>query len=253
MRIAALAMFAIGVAGSFAQPAFEVASIKSWSSREVGGVYVYPGGRVELRGCTPHYLIELAFNVQSLQVSGGPAWIQDERYDIDAKPPASSKSSQYMPPYSKAPMIQEQREMLQSLLADRFELRYHRATREAPVYVLVKSNKPVKMTDSKDKNEFPWAGAVRGGPPFADGIMGINESMEDLARRLTRALDKPVLDRTGIKGGFDFRAEYPSDEPHPDILTVILASVQELGLKLEPSRGQVEIVVVDQIKKPSAN
>lgn len=234
-------------------PAFEVASIKPWQQRlEIGGIHVYPGGRIEFRGCTVHYLIESAFNLQDFQVSGGAAWIQNDRYDIDAKPPASSKSSQYMPPYQKAPMLEEQRQMLQSLLAERFQFKYHRETREGPVYLLVKGNKPLKMTDSKDKGEFPWAG-FRGGPRFPAGIVGINESMEDLASRLAVPLGRLVLDRTGITGSFDFRAEYAPDDLRPDIVGIILTSVQDLGLKLEPSRGPVETIMIDHIEKPSAN
>jgi uncharacterized protein (TIGR03435 family) len=253
MRIAMLGMGAIGTVALFAQPAFEVASIKPWASREIGGIHVYPGGRIEFRGCTLHYLVEQAFNVQPFQVSGGPAWIQNDRYDIDAKPPASSKSSQYMPAIQKAPMLEEQRQMLESLLAERFHLQYHRETGEGPVYLLVKGDKPLKMTDAKEKIEFQWAGAVRGGPPFSDGIRGLNESMEDLARRLAVPLGRPVLDRTGITGTFDFQAEYASGDPNPDIAGVILTSVRDLGLKLEQSRGPVETIVIDHIEKPTAN
>src|SRR4051794_22930862 len=108
----AMCMFVICAAASLsraqgpsakATPEFEVASVKPSTAGEVGGVYTYPGGRVGFRGCTLKYLIEQAFNVQPFQVSGGPGWMQEDRYDIDAKPPASSKSSKSMPPYAKAP------------------------------------------------------------------------------------------------------------------------------------------------------
>jgi uncharacterized protein (TIGR03435 family) len=232
---------------------FEVASVKPATSREVGGVYTYPGGRVAFRGCTLQYLMEQAFNVQAFQVSGGPAWMQDERYDIDAKPPASSKSSQSMPPYAKAPPNEEQRQMLQALLAARFELKYRRETREGPVYLLVKGNKASKLADSKDKDAYPWAGGIRGGMIVGDGLAGINESMEDLARRLSRYMGRPVLDRTGLSGSFDFRSEYFSDDARPDVITMILACVQDIGLKLESSKGPVEAIVIEHAGKPSAN
>jgi uncharacterized protein (TIGR03435 family) len=149
-------------------------------------------------------------------------------------------------------MLEEQRQMLLSLLEERFQFKHHRETREGPVYLLVKGATPLKMSDSKDKNAFPWAGAVHGavhgGPPFADGIQGINESMEDLARRLAQPLGKPVLDRTTITGSFDFRAEYSPADTRPNIIGVILTSVQELGLKLEPSRGPVDTIVIDHIE-----
>lgn len=238
---------------SAAPPTFEVASVKPSTSGEMGGVYTYPGGRVAFRGCTLQYLIEQAFYIQPFQISGGPGWMQNERYDIEAKPPASSKLSQSMPPYSKAPLNDEQRQMLQSLLVERFQLKYHRETRDGPVYLLVKGNKASKLVDSKDKNAYPWAGGLRGGMISGDGLAGINESMKDLAKRLSPYLGRPVLDRTGISGSFDFRSEYPSDDGRPDVITMILASVQEIGLKLEASKGQVDSIVIEQAEKPSAN
>ncbi|HEY3453998.1 MAG TPA: TIGR03435 family protein [Bryobacteraceae bacterium] len=236
-----------------ATPAFEVASVKRSTTRELGGVYTYPGGRVAFHGCTLHYLIEQAFKVQPFQVSGGPGWMQDERYDIEAKPSASSKSSTSMPPYPKAPPNEEQRQMLQSLLIERFQLKYHRETREGPVYLLVKGNKALKLADSKDKNAYPWAGGLGGGGIMGDGLAGINESMEDLAKRLGRYLGRPVLDRTGLSGSFDFRTEYSAGDVRPDVITMILVCVQDIGLKLKASRGPVDIIVIEAAEKPSAN
>jgi uncharacterized protein (TIGR03435 family) len=77
-------------APSTATPEFEVASVKPAGTRELGGIHNYAGGRIEFRGCTLQYLIQQAFDVQPFQVSGGPGWMQTERFDIDAKPPESS-------------------------------------------------------------------------------------------------------------------------------------------------------------------
>ena len=143
--------------------------------------------------------------------------------------------------------------MLQSVLVERFQLRYHRETREGPVYFLVKGNKALKLVDSKDKNAYPWAGGIRGGMIVGDGLAGINESMEDLAKRLSRYLGGPVLDRTGLSGSFDFRSEYSSDDELPDVITMILASVRDIGLKLEASKGPVDGIVIEHAEKPSAN
>jgi len=236
-----------------ATPDFEVASVKPAATREAGGVYTHPGGRVTFRGCTLQYLIEQAFDIQRFQVSGGPGWMQDERYDIDAKPPASSKSSQWMPPYPKAPPNEEQRQMLQSLLVERFRLKYHSEAREGAVYILVKGNRALKLVDAKYKHVYPWAGVIGGGAIMGDCLAGVNESMSDLARRLSRYLGRPVLDRTGLSGSFDFRTEYRSDDEHPDLITMILASVQDLGLKLEASKGPIDTIVIEHAERPSAN
>lgn len=238
---------------STAMPEFEVASVKPAATREIGGVHNYAGGRVEIRGCTLQYLIQQAYDVQPFQVSGGPGWMQTDRFDIDAKPPESSKLSKWIPATFKSPLNEEQRQMLQSLLADRFQVKYRRETREGPVYLLVKGNKPLKLTDSKDKNEYPWAGGLGGGAIMGDGLAGINDSMEDLARRLSPYLGRPVLNQSGISGSFDFRAEYSSVDARPDVITMILSTVQELGLKLESSKGPVETLAIEHAEKPSAN
>ena len=77
--------------------------------------------------------------------------------------------------------------------------------------------------------------------------------MEDLAERLSPYLGRLVLDRTGISGSFDFKVEYPSDDARPDVISMILATVHDLGLKLEASKGPVEGMVIEHAEKPSAN
>lgn len=204
-------------------------------------------------GCTLEKLIEEAFSVQPFQVSGGPRWILEERYDIVAKPPASSESSKANPPYPKASPNDEQRRMLQTLLVDRFQLKYRRETKEGPVYLLVKGNKELKLQDAKNKDDYPWAGSIGGGAISADGLRGINCSMPELAKRLSPYLEHPVLDRTGLTGSFDFRYEYASGDAPPDTISSILASTQGLGLKLEPAKGPVETFVIDHAEKPAEN
>ena len=143
--------------------------------------------------------------------------------------------------------------MLQSLLVERFLLKFHRETREGAVYLLVKGNKPLKLVDTKEKDAYPWAGGLRGGGISGDGLAGTNASMEVLAKSLSWHVGRPVLDRTGLTGSFDFRTEYRSDEARPDVISSILASVQDLGLKLEASKGPVESIVIEHVEKPSAN
>jgi uncharacterized protein (TIGR03435 family) len=206
---------------------------------------------VSCHGCDVGYLLQTAFNVQAYQLSGAPLRNNSNRYDIEAKPPASSKASQAMPPYPKAPPNEEQRQMVQSLLVERFRLRYHREVKEGPIYLLIRRDGPLHMEDSKDKTAFPWSGVAGGG---IEGIRGENESMPDLAWRLSGYLEKPVIDRTGLAGSFDFdHVESWAGEQKPDPVSVILTAVQQLGLKLEPSRGPVETIVVEGLEKPSAN
>ncbi len=140
MRILIAAEAAVAACGLFGQPAansaaFEVASVKpSTADERVIGLFTYTGGRITATNYTLQMLIEEAYSVQTFQVSGGSRWIREDRYSIVAKPPASSKSSKSMPPSPKAPPNEEQLSMLQTLLADRFHLQFHRETKEGPVY-----------------------------------------------------------------------------------------------------------------------
>jgi hypothetical protein len=105
-----------------ALPSFEVASVKPYdiNSGSHMGIYTYPGGRVVAGYCTVKMLMECAFDVQPFQVSGGPEWINHIKYDINAIPPSSSPASKLNPPNPKVQPNEEQRQMLQSLLMDRF-------------------------------------------------------------------------------------------------------------------------------------
>jgi uncharacterized protein (TIGR03435 family) len=198
-------------------------------------------------------LIENALDVQAFQIDGGPGWIHTDRYDIDARVPASSESSKARPSVPNAPMNAEQREMLLTLLGDRFQLQFHRETRTGSVYFLVKGNKALKLEPTKTVSDFPWVGSPNNGDVRGDGIAGKSVSMPVLAERLSFYLGRPVMDQTGIKGFFDFQYDYLSDDPHPDVISTIITSVEQLGLKLASGKGPIEAIVVDHVEKPSPN
>lgn len=235
---------------------FEVASVKPSQSRRGSiGAHVYPGGRVVFGNSTLELLIEYAFDVQPFQISGGPAWMRDFqcRYEIEARSPSTSKSSEANPSTSKAPLNEEQREMLQSLLIDRFRLQFHRETRQGPVYLLTLGKGALKLKEVKHDSEFEWVGSVAGAAINGDGLAGKNISMPVMAQRLSRYLQKPVLDQTGLKGFFDFEYKYDNDEAQPDAVSCIVTSLQALGLRLRPSQGPVETILIDYAEKPAAN
>jgi uncharacterized protein (TIGR03435 family) len=234
-------------------PHFEVASVKPSSSREIGGAYTYPGGRVAFRGCTFLYLVQLAFDLQEFQIAVKADWMKTDRFDIDATVPPASRSRSANPPTPKTSMNDEQRRMLQSMLAERFDLRYRQDTTEGPVYLLTRNGKALKMADAKDKKAFPWSGGPSGGMIMGDGLRGINESMSDLARRLSPYMGRSVLDRTGLPGSFDFETRYSVDDQRPDVISMILTCLNDIGLKLKPSKGQVERIIIEQAQRPTAN
>jgi uncharacterized protein (TIGR03435 family) len=221
----------------------------------MNGLYTYPGGEVRCNGCALEYLIMNALDVQQFQISGGPAWmdlVSGDRFDIEAKPPESSSSARSTPTSPKSAPNEEQRQMLQSLLADRFQLKFHREIKEGTVDILSRGPGQFKLTPPKDKSAFPWAGGISGGW-FGGGIRGENISMPQLAARLSRFLKRPVLDQTGLEGSFDFEYRLGGDDNDGDIPSFLVMSMKGIGLMLKPGNGPVETIVIDHLEKPSAN
>lgn len=203
--------------------------------------------------CKLDYLIQIAFNLQPFQIKGGPGWIHTDRFDLEAKPPASSRSSAINPRSPKLPPNAEQRMMLRTLLADRFQLQVHSQTREGAVYFLVQNGKPLGLHAAADDKAYPWVGSVAGAAIARDGLRGINTPMQLLAERLSPYLERPVIDQTGIAGAYDFQFAYPSGESAPDVTTSIIDGLQAIGLKLEQGKAPVETLVIDRAAKPTGN
>ena len=130
--------------------------------------YAYPSGRIYAGQLTLRTLIQYAFNVQSFEVSGGPHWIDEDNYDVVALPPASSQSSGARPAAITEPPNDEQRKMLQTLLINRFGLKFRRELKESPVYVLMRGTKKLQMEDVRNKKEVPWMAVVL----YRDGVNG---------------------------------------------------------------------------------
>jgi len=150
----------------------------------------------------------------------------------------------------------EQRKMLESLLVDRFQLKFHHDVKDGPVYILVKTGKPSKLQPPKDER----AEAFVRGPQRLGGaggrilpMIGRNVSMSHFVEALTAFTGRPVLDQTGISGTFDFAVDMVDDDPQWDRIAAIFTSVEALGLKLESSKGPVTTIVIDSAAKPSAN
>jgi len=245
--------------GAAPLPSFEVASIRppGPNESEINGLSTYPGGKIVARGCTLQYLVMLAFHLQQFQISGGPNWIDRARFDLQAKPPDSSPSAQSNPASPKSPPSEEERQMLESLLIDRFQLKFHRETKEGPVFILTRGSKELRLRAPENSSEFPWAGDFgRGGLPGGSGLRGENISMSQLAERLSGWLERPVLDQTGLKGSFDF--EFRTDDDNvdassADIESSIFAGVNGIGLRLSKGKGPIETLVIDHVEQPSPN
>lgn len=236
-------------------PAFGEASVKlsdTHLQKQKAGLFAYPGGEVRAERLTLGALMWYAFDVQPFQVAGGPDWIHQDLFDIVARPSASLQPARLDQPTQISPLSEEQRRMLQTLLMDRFHLRVHRENNTGPVYILEKTRKRLDLHSPKQENASPWVGSNVSSPINGDGLVGKNISMPELAARLSRYMECPVVDKTGLKGSFDFKAGYRDNNPNTQeaLVRSIVASVAEIGLKLEPSTGEVNTIVVDSAEMP---
>ena len=209
---------------------------------------------------TPLQLIYDAYNIQGCarsgcdRVTGAPDWIASEVFDIDARIPENQ------PPFTQDQYLrgdapQHLREMLQSLLRDRFGLRMHRETREFQAYALTVAKDGPKLTINTAHQ-----GRTRSRERRSDGDWNLelrDSTMAHLAGFLSEMnlLGRPVVDRTRLEGTFDVRVTVANpDNPNPPAAPPILTAFEEtLGLRLEPVRTPVEMFVIDAIQRPTEN
>jgi uncharacterized protein (TIGR03435 family) len=232
---------------------FDAVSIKPATARDQQSnvVYAYPGGRIFCAHCDLQYLASLAFNLHDWQITGGSDWTtlaSETKYDIDATGPEGSQSSS-----NSTPLSDQQRQMLKSMLIDRFGLQGHRQTTPDTVYILQRGDQPLRLVPPLHPNESHWAGGTAGGPIGpATGLAGKNISMPELATRLSNVLRRPVVDRTGLSGNFDFQCR-PDDPTAADLTGAVFSSLRAIGLNLAPANGTVEFLVIDHIQHPTEN
>lgn len=204
------------------------------------------GGRFTVGNVTLKTLIVSAFRVNDFQMSGGPGWMDSDRFDINAK--ADRNVS-----------LNEALEMLQTLLKERFQLVAHREMREQTIYSLRAIKEPPSLTPTRGNDESDVKVLPIPGQTSAVQVVGKNMTMQHLADVLGSQLRAPVHDQTGLTGSFDFvfTLDKPLDAPggtEPDLTSAIVTGLQEqLGLKLEAHKGQAEILVVDNAERPAEN
>lgn len=241
MRPAVLAILAACSAFAQTPQAFEVASVKPGNG-PIADFRVLPGGRLHITGLTLHTILMQAFGLEYYQITGGPAWLDVDHFDIEAKAEGEPSKDQMMA-------------MLRALLEDRFQLKSHRQEAEGNVYVLTVAKGGHKLKPPTGERTF--IGLYREDPPTETGVhyslAGKKASLELIAKRFAIQLDHPVIDRTGIQGEFDFKVSYAIGDNPESGVPLELAVQEQLGLKLEAAKGPVETLVVDHAEKPSAN
>ena len=221
--------------------AFESASIKP-SNRT--GIH-FDGSPAFMRTSgTLKGLIRTAYGVEMDRIEGGPKWVDQDTFEIEARAAQAVDAMQL-------------REMLQTLLEERFHLQFHRATRQAPGYALLIAKNGLKIT--------PVVGGDHQSTRGGDGdITATNEPFSDFVIRLSRILGAPVVDETRTPGYFDFKLTWSPESIHPSPSSInvnspttampdaaLFTAIQEqLGLRLESRKVPVELLVVDRAEKP---
>lgn len=236
-----------------ANPAFEVATIKPSKPDAIGKGFRVNGRMFTTINTSVSDLMTFAYGLHARQITGGPPWLETEKYDLEAKPEGQGQ-----------PNDRQWKGMVQKLLAERWKLAFHRDQKELAAYVIVVGKTGSKLTKSDgDPNGLPGL--------FFRGLGALsvrNGNMTDFASVMqSTALDRPVLDRTGLTGRFDFSLNWTPDETQfgglgvrvpppsdtataPDLFTAIQ---DQLGLKLESQKAPVDVLVVDHVEKPSDN
>lgn len=245
LTVAALIALAGRLIG--AQPAFEVVSVKP-SPRDAAerSLTHRTTGRLEASNATVKMLVFLAYQVMPYQLTGGPKWVASDGFDIQAK--ASNPNA----------TPAEFRQMVQSLLRDRFAFACHTETRDLPVYDLMPAKNGTKLSaDTSDNAEV----TMRNG---RGEMTAVKATMDMLAGALTRPLQRKVVNRTGLAGAYTFQLQFAPDAPAPNRDTDDAAPLDEnpalatalreqLGLTLKASHGPVEVLVIDRAEKPTEN
>jgi uncharacterized protein (TIGR03435 family) len=254
---------------------FEAASIKPTMSQGSSFVSGFTTDGYRASHETLQTMIVQAYGVRQYQISGGSSWLTGDFYDVEAKmEPSVADALKTLGP-DQLKLAREH--MLQALLADRFALKVRRETKDGPVYFLVVGKNGSKMQDAKPAAALQLTGpdgggitgVIRKGLGSGGGTKAIATSVNIpyLTRYFSQLLRRPVLDKTGLTGVYDFTLDFvpdagPTPAPHgPDGNTmppdpgasIFTALQQQLGLKLEPGRGPVETLVITHVERPSGN
>jgi len=243
-------------------PAFEVASIKLNKSGSGSSHSDFDHGRFTATNVRVKSLLEYeAYGITGAQILGGPGWLDSEAFDISAK--VDDATAEQMKTLDRNQRSQLHRQLFQQLLADRFKLAVHWETKELPVYALAVAKDGPKFTESKDTGGNSGTSA-NNGKLTATGV-----TMMTLAQTLTqllhRELGRIVIDKTGMKGRYDLVLQWTPDDHSAEMTnasnknwdaaspSIFTALQEQLGLKLESTKGPVEALVIDHIEQPSEN
>jgi uncharacterized protein (TIGR03435 family) len=231
------------VLGQADATSFDVAAIR----RHLGEVSVsmdptVRGTRVTATASTVVDMITVAYDLTGDRVIGGPAWIRNEHFDLEARTPGDAP-----------PTTAQFRGMMRTLLAERFKLTVHWETKPTPIYLLVVGKDGPKLKPGRPDTT---GSSVRGSESGLR-MVTTNGSLESLARQLSVTAGRPVVDKTGLAGTYAYTLEWfpanripPSDSVFPSMFTAL---DEQLGLRLDPAAGSLEVLFVEGVEMPTEN
>jgi uncharacterized protein (TIGR03435 family) len=251
MRVAISLLITLAFVSGLSAQSFEVASIRINKDDQSGAagkrisIETSPGSLV-MRNVTLLSCIRWAYEVHDYQIVGGPEWRNSERYDIIARPQAAASEDQM-------------KQMLRALLAERFKLALTHEKKELPAYVITVDKNAHRLKPSKGDGP-------RGLRPADGGVALTNTTMADLEQFLSGLplIDKPVIDRTGLTGPFDFTLILTNDsiDATPAAAKGALVNagaagyidaLKRLGLRMDVQKVPIETLIIDHVEKPSEN
>jgi uncharacterized protein (TIGR03435 family) len=231
-------------------PAFEVASITPCKpgtpepgEERMGMVqFTYPGGRFNAKATSLKFLLEWAYGILPSQHSDGPSWMENDRYDIVAKAGGNVTNAQM-------------RLMTRTLLAERFQLKFHRETKEVPVVVISLGMTAPKLFPPKEEEKYSIRIEPQMGPDrkiVSWHVVATRFSFAQLNETFSRQLERVIVNRTGMDGDFDFTLDLTQDENQPNPLDpsmIIAAMRDQLGLTVKSQKAPVDFLVIDSAEK----
>jgi len=243
-------------------PAFDVAAIHVYipEPHEHSHIWIWPfDSHFKAQNVSLIALIHWAFDMPETRILDAPQWAGATHFSVDAK--ADSAFDEQLRNMTSEAARAQQKKMVQALLADRFRLVTHSETRQLPIYLLV-----VARDGPKPGAPAPGGAFINHGRDYI-AINGYSNGAAPLAEELSKEVGRDVLDKTGITGRYDIRLTWTPDDraapasgaadsplPVPDSGPSIFTALEEqLGLKLEPSKGPVQVLVVDHAELPSPN
>lgn len=255
-------------------PAWDVSTVKPSSPDARGSMFQITFDGIKITNVPLWTMVREAFGLENDRLFGGPGWSKTTNFDVEAKVAPEDA------PKLKGLTLEQRRQMMVALLEERFGLKYHRETRDLPMYELVVTKGGAKLQASKPDAE----GADQGpGPAPSPGrhmlmmrgrghIESTGSGLAGLVRLLSGQLGRTVVDKTGLKGDFDYKLDWTPDDATTAITksgnpvagdnaalqdaggpSLFTALEEQLGLKLEATKGPVDVVVIDHMEPPTAN